>query len=251
MWTFFKSVFAGSDHVSQNMPCQDYADFTITENEIYVSALSDGASASAFGDIAAMCNVNAVLNSMHRVNFDSFYMADSSDKAHFLISACQENIAQYFKRLRPADLREFAATLLMMVSDGKRMVLGHIGDGVICAMDSSGNAVMLSSPNNVDLARDRTYFTVSKDAESVMNFVTVDDIDKYTAFILMSDGPEASFYNYTLNQLRSNNLLTITNEIASERARELELTYFLKSNFWKHGITGDDCSMVIFAKELD
>ena len=244
-------MFAGQDHIVDKIPCQDYADYTITEKGVYVAALADGASGAAFADIAAMCNVSGALGAIHKIDFDKLYSASDREISDFFISACRAYIYEYRKKIKGSELRDFAATLLVLVSDGQKMLLCHLGDGVICGVDNKNNILLLSSPTNIGNARDQTYFTVSNSAELMLSVTRVEDILRYSAFILMSDGPETSFFDYTLNQMRTKNLLTIVDDIGKERAREIELTYFLKSNFWKHGITGDDCSMVVFARESD
>lgn len=251
MWNFFKGVFAGKNHVDDNFLCQDYADYNITENGIYLGALSDGASASAFADIAASCNVNAFINCLHKVDYHLFFMWQDTQKVSYILNSCRQMINKYMSRIKDSSPIDFAATLLFIVSDGSSAVIGHLGDGVACGVSRDKKTEVLSFPKNIRGQSDKTYFTVSSDAEKVFEIVIIDDIDKYDAIILMSDGPETSFYNSALKNMYQSNLLSITDTIASERARDLELTYFLKSNFWKRGITSDDCSMIVFTRGSD
>ena len=251
MWNFFKSVFTGQDHIEEGKPCQDYAEYTITENGIYVAALADGASGAYFSDIAASCNVNSVLNLFHKLDFNSLFTRDEKLLKQSIINACLSAIFDNVKRISSSSPADFAATLLFLVSDGERALIGHLGDGVICAINNDQNVEIISYPSNINNECNRTIFTVSNKSEDYLNLYHIENINNYLAFLMMSDGPETSFYDYTLKQMRKRNLLTIVTDIGKERARELELTYFLKSNFWKFGITGDDCSMVVFARELD
>lgn len=249
MWSFFKGVFTGSDHIEANIPCQDYADYTITDKGIYVAALADGASSSRYSDIAASCNVHSILNLSHRITFEQLLGLSEAERNRLAIASCQNMIQSYIKRIPASEARDFAATLMFVISDGKKMLLGHIGDGVICGVRNNREIEILSQPDNISLERDRTYFTVSNNAEEHMIWHSVENIDDFNAFILMSDGPEASFFDYTLGQMRRNNLLTITDSISKTRARETELIYYLKTNFWEYGITGDDCSILLMIRE--
>ena len=251
MWSFFSSVFTGSNHVNQNLPCQDYANYTITEKGVYVAALSDGASSSVYGDIAASRNVNSVINLFHMVEFDDFLSYPITEQRKLILNACRSSIQANVNRIPGAKPRDFAATLLFMASDGQRLVFGHIGDGAICGATSKGEIETLSHPANIGHERNKTFFTLSQDAEEHFEITVINDISDYNAIIMMSDGPETSFYDYTKGRMRDNNLLTVIDDIGRERARETELTYFLKSNFWKHGITGDDCSILLFVRESE
>ena len=246
MWEFFKTVFTGRMHINDNGLCQDCAEYTVTQDGIYVAALSDGASGSRFGDIAARCNVNAVLNYFHQVNFHQFCEYPKEQQSKEIVNYCVSSIIHMMKNIPNSQYHDFCATLLFIVSDGEKYIVGHLGDGLICSYQKDESTHLLSEPDNIDSDSTRTYFTLSKDSDKHMIISELQALAEIKAIILMSDGPEASFYDDKNKVMRINNLRVIMNEIAYEPCREMELTYYLKQNFFEYGITGDDCSMVVF-----
>ena len=246
MWDFFKTVFTGRMHINENDLCQDCAEYTVTQDGIYVAALADGASGSRFGDIAAKCNVHAVLNYFHRVSFNQFCDYPKDIQCNEIINSCVSLILKTMRNLPGTQYSDFCATLLFVVSDGEKFIIGHLGDGLICSYQKDKTVKLLSQPDNIDFDSTRTYFTLSNNANKHIAISDVETLDDIQGIIMMSDGPELSFYDNANQIVREKNLQVIMDDIAYQPCRDLELTYYLKHNFFEYGITGDDCSMLVF-----
>ena len=87
-----------------------------------------------------------------------------------------------------ANRADLAATLLFVVMDERHILIGHLGDGGIFCVDD-GKMVYASAPDNRNGVSNRTYFTVSPDADRHLRLHTLDRMQTPVRNILLtSDG---------------------------------------------------------------
>ena len=96
------------------------------------------------------------------------------------------------------NLKDLASTLLSVAVKENNFIALHIGDGVIGMLDDE-NLTILSKPDNGEFANETTFVT-SVDAISHFRLYK-GDIDKVSAFMLMSDGAASGFYNRSSQNL--------------------------------------------------
>lgn len=157
-------------------------------------ALSDGASSAKHAETAAHANVEAILRLFDNISLDDFIRKDADTQSAAILTACREMIRERAKAIRSSSARDYAATLLFAVFDGKNMLTGHLGDGAIFAMDANGRLAFSSDPDNYEEQSNRTYFTVSSDAEEHLR-LNLHEASDLVGLVMTSDGAYTMFRN--------------------------------------------------------
>ena len=176
----------GVYHEDNGVPCQDRAKYRYAANGNVILALSDGCSSAEYAETAAETNVDAVLRLFSDVKLKDFL--DQEKNAADVIDPILAAMEKHNGKRYAEESSDFSATLLFAVSDGKDILLGHIGDGNILCVSPDGKTVFYSQEENAGAA-DRTYFTVSPDAKAHLRLTLVPAKDVRNV-ILYSDGPQ-------------------------------------------------------------
>ena len=176
----------GVYHEDNGIPCQDRAKYRYAGNGNIILAVSDGCSSAKFAEDAAEVNVDAVLRLFSEIPLREFLDKgkNAADVIDPILAAMQKKNAKKFAE----DASDFSATLLFAVTDGRDILLGHIGDGNILCVNDDGATAFYSQEENAGAA-DRTYFTVSPDAKAHLRLTLVPAKDVRN-ILLYSDGPQ-------------------------------------------------------------
>lgn len=176
----------GVYHEDNDVPCQDRAKYRYAVNGNVILAISDGCSSAKYAEEAAETNVDTVLRLFSEMKLQAFLDAEknAADVIDPILSALEKKNAKRFAE-EPSD---FSATLLFAVTDGRDILLGHIGDGNILCVNKDGTTAFYSQEENAGAA-DRTFFTVSPDAKAHLRLTLVPAKDVRN-IILYSDGPQ-------------------------------------------------------------
>ena len=154
------------------------------------------------------------------------------------------------------DVRDLAATLLVVAVRGDRFVALHLGDGVIGAervLKSGARAVWaLGVPDNGEFINE-TKFITSRDAAGSIRVYrgrVATASRAVTGFVLMSDGPEASLYRRSTRTMAGacSKLLQACRDLPTETMHE-QLAETLRDVIVPR--THDDCSLVLIALAQD
>lgn len=176
----------GVYHEDNGVPCQDRARYRYAKNGNVILALSDGCSSSAFAETAAELNVDTVIRLFSGCTLSEFLRTkkNASDVIDPILEAMKKRAPKQFEK----DPSDFSATLLFAVTDGKDVLLGHIGDGNILCVSDDGATAFYSEEENIGAAN-RTYFTVSDNAKAHLrlDLVPAEDVRN---ILLYSDGPQ-------------------------------------------------------------
>ena len=176
----------GVYHEDNGVPCQDRAKYRYANNGNVILALSDGCSSSAYAEAAAEVNVDTVIRLFSGCTLAEFLKTkkNASDVIDPILEAMKKRVPKQFEK----DPSDFSATLLFAVTDGKDVLLGHIGDGNILCVNDDGEPSFYSEEENIGAAN-RTYFTVSDNAKAHLrlNLVPAADVRN---ILLYSDGPQ-------------------------------------------------------------
>lgn len=242
MWHFAECAIQGRGHLKTDVPCQDKT-IVLNKNDVYVTALADGAGSAKYSHFGAENIVNTVANIL-ATNFDNYF---SHENANFVIKQIHND---YYKNLcdlaesMNCTVKDLASTLLFVAVKDDKFILGHLGDGVIGYLKN--NCLKTASlPNNGEFSNE-TYFSTSKDASSHMKLAkgSVRDID---GFVLMSDGTADSFYNKkekkladVLQKIMKLSILIPKNKFDGILANSFHNTV-LQATF-------DDCSIALMSK---
>lgn len=176
--------------------CDDKIFFHRT-NEITTSVLADGAGSKKMSSIGAKIATKTLSRAMPGLLTGMRF----SNKSDLFQSAkeLKENIVFYINDAIKSsqnftgDISDYACTLLFAtyVKNCNRWVIGHIGDGVICAMDCKDNIITISEPENGEFANE-TFFITDSEAISKLRIYIVKGIK---GVVLASDGTAASIYS--------------------------------------------------------
>lgn len=224
-WKFGCARVTGRSHRGQGLPCQDQVVFKRFPSGAIGIALADGAGSAPFSRIGAQVAVNRGLDLVEH-DFDHLFRhgglgvergAMISRLFRYLTIAAWDGADLTDAERRYYDLppREvcpvittrdecnLASTLLVAVVKGSRLLIFHIGDGVIGFDAKVGNKrapLPVSLPLNGD-SPNETVFTTSRDANLYANVFSVDFSEtqkigmRARGVILMSDGSARSLYN--------------------------------------------------------
>lgn len=184
----------GNKHKNRGTPCEDYS-FAGESNGVTAVVVSDGAGSkqythARFGSEAACRSIFDLLTG----HFDSLYAENREQAVRSLIIArLHIAFADIMKEMELSSLEQLSCTLMFCAVKDRRMIVGHLGDGLVAKISSSG-AVPLTMPQNEKDGT--TFFVTAGHAPDYLRLLktTVDDCH---AVALMTDGVQDSVYDET------------------------------------------------------
>lgn len=237
----------GIIHEKRGIPCQDCIHYSYADNGNYIMALSDGATSARYAREAAQVTVESVINFFSGHSLKEFLMSGRTEQKEAILDHILNALITCAKQVHCSDYREFSATLLFLIYDGKNLVTCHLGDGAIFLANSRNDIVFVSEPDHMNGYANRTFFTVSREAAEHMRIDWFDLAETgIIRALMMSDGAYLMFYNrgnrnalstakellsYTKDGLISNdddlcNVLNQMAEVPSERLDDWSVLIF-------------------------
>ena len=205
-WRHAQGLVIGNDHVEAKMPCQDNV-YYVGKDGIHVLAVSDGAGSKKYSQYGSEIAVKSVCDYLID-EFDTLYLScetygKSKDEIEESRKLVKESIFNHVKKQimeKAKDLEvevdELACTLLFVAKKGEKVMVGHIGDGVIAGLFNSGSDESLrviSHPEN-GAQINITFFMT--DPDGIDHFrLSTERMTNLTGIMLMSDGPEEVLYH--------------------------------------------------------
>ena len=205
-WRHAQGLMIGNDHIDSGLPCQDNV-YYMAKNGIHVLAVSDGAGSKKYSQYGSEIATKSVCEYLLE-EFDNLTIASETYGKNALeIEESQklikESIFNYVKRRIKAkaddlqvELDELACTLLFVAKKDDKIIMGHIGDGVIAGLFNSGANEMLrvlSHPENGEQINITFFMT---DPDAIEHFrISIQRHTNLTGIMLMSDGPEEVLYH--------------------------------------------------------
>lgn len=238
------SAVAGRKKKVERGACQD-AVFGKSLGGTSCVALADGAGSKKLSGTGSRrivrIVVDLVLNEFNHL-FDQVSDGDlSKAKALILTSIVQELSSE--KLARRGKLSDYACTLLFAAADNDRLLLGHLGDGMIFSVDDASIEIA-SLPDNGEFANE-TFFVTDKDALQSFR-LTAETLTTPKSILLASDGAAESLLRRADQTVAP--AVGKLCEWTMSRPRK-EMNAILRSNL--EGMfrekTADDCSIAILA----
>lgn len=182
----------GKKHESRGIVCED-SSIAIKKNGVSFVCVSDGAGGKQYTHAKlGSAKITEVLSDFFTENFDTLY-AENREAAvkNLIMTKIRIAFADLMKENELSSLEQLSATMLFCAVKDRRMMVGHIGDGLICKVSSSGVSP-ITMPQNDNAGH--TFFVTASRAEDYLRFIktTTDDIH---AVCLMSDGVADSVYD--------------------------------------------------------
>lgn len=182
----------GNKHVNRGTPCED-ASYAVTKNGVSVVCIADGAGGKQYTDarFGSDCAVHVITDTLCE-HFDALYSENREAAVRgYLMAKLRVAFADIMEERTIDIIDRLSCTLLFVAVKDRRMMLGHIGDGLIVRISPSGVSPISMPQNDKD---GKTYFVTAAHADNYMRLLktTVDDIH---AIALMTDGVQDSVYN--------------------------------------------------------
>lgn len=184
-WTWAAARCRGTSHVQTGTRCQDAFASTSTPDGALVAVLCDGAGSAELGGqgasiVARLISVRARLHLKCTSNFpDDETIWSWIDEARDAIS--------HAGKLRDRRSRDFAATLLCVLSNGAQTLVVHVGDGCAVAKTSRLEEwIPLTWPAHGEYASS-TYFVTDDPAPKA---VITRHVEPVSAIVAFTDGIE-------------------------------------------------------------
>ncbi len=183
----------GQKHMHRGVPCEDYS-LAGENNGVSVVVLSDGAGGKDYTHARygskITCDTVADILTKH---FDAIY-SENREAAikNLLIAAIHTNMADAITSLGLDSLERLSCTLLFCAVKDRRVIIGHIGDGLIVRVSASGISPF-SMPQNGENASS-TYFVTANHAADYLR-ITKTTVDDLHGIALMTDGVQDMVYD--------------------------------------------------------
>lgn len=180
------SSVVGGKHTASGIECEDRT-ASLIFNDVYAVAVADGAGAKKYDYAAdgAECVVSTITEFLCK-NFDKLY--ENNDNEYLgkvIVSVCRKQLQKRAEELNVDDITRMSSTLLAVAVKGDKVIVCHIGDGVIGKLTPTG-VEFITNPDNGEFAG-TTYFVTSAAAMSRARVIKT-KVGDSLSFFLMSDG---------------------------------------------------------------
>jgi hypothetical protein len=249
-WTWAAARCRGKAHVRLEERVQDaFVCFApVSAPEIVVAIVSDGAGSACRGGEGASL-VCRTIGQLARRHFAAGPSLPDEATLRSWVGAARAQVMTAAQRRRRTP-RDFAATLVLAVSDGGQTLTAHVGDGCAVARDATdGQWRCLSWPETGDYAS-TTYFVTDAEEEHTR-------IARHTretcALALLSDGLERLALDFRTAQAHgpffAGMLAPVEHSHARGKDRDLSarLLQFLDSD-QVNSRTEDDKTLILAAR---
>ena len=190
MWRFALAWATGTSHIRHELPCQDRCVCAALGSSGIVAALADGAGSAEFAKDGAEIAVNTIIAFIAVAPINP-----TTDFAELLRSsaiAARDAVLAH-ARERDIEARQFASTLLAIVSTEFGSGAVQIGDGVIVVGQDAGQWGWVFWPQRGEYANTTRFLT---DEDAVTRLEAESFARPLSHVILISDGLEPLAIHY-------------------------------------------------------
>ena len=183
----------GQKHRQRGIPCED-ASFAGSRNGVSVVVVADGAGSkqythARYGSAAAVKTISDLMMD----HFDAIYNENREAAVrNLIIAALHVSFADLIREHKLDSIDRLSCTLLFCAVKDRRVLVGHIGDGLIVRISPEGVSPLTMPQNGTNASS--TYFVTAPHAADYMRLIktTTDDLH---AIALMTDGVQDSVYD--------------------------------------------------------
>ncbi len=160
----------GTSHEDSNLPCQDYGEFQLLDNNILAGVVCDGAGSAKFSQVGANIVTKATLHFLSNREWKS-EESPTEEELKCLFSSlliALKNILLGSAMLKDISLRELSCTLSVVLATEKWLVAMQIGDGfIVVRWKDEESYDLLFEPQHGDYVN-QTVFVTDDDAKKNM-----------------------------------------------------------------------------------
>lgn len=182
----------GQKHRNRGVPCED-SSLAVQRDGVSCVVVCDGAGSkqythARFGSKSACKTVSDLLID----HFDALYQENREAAVRaMIIAAIHIGFANLMEQYKLDTLERLSCTLLFCAVKDRRMIIGHLGDGLIAGVTSSGVHPVTMPQNEKD---GTTFFVTVPHAADYLRIVKT-TVDDYHGIALMTDGVQDSVYD--------------------------------------------------------
>jgi serine/threonine protein phosphatase PrpC len=184
-WRVVGAAASGTSHERLGLPCQDALAYQTGEHTLLI-ALSDGAGTAERSQYGAQTAVQAALDAL-TLSLDPVLPGDEVGWKDTLYAAftATRSALESLAEIEEHPLRDYAATIILVVATADRLAVAQLGDGAVVAGDSPDNLFLVNRAQRGEYANE-TFFLTQEDAIEQLQ-VSVVEIAA-NALAVMSDG---------------------------------------------------------------
>jgi hypothetical protein len=225
------SSVQGSSHIASNTECQDYIYFMRTD-KCAIMALGDGAGSAARGGAGSRVAVRSVMEYLRERGFPERVNLIN------MVKYARNSIAHYAV-LDGYEFRDYATTLIVIISYGNRIRIAHIGDGGVVGRKGD-NFYTLSEPMVTEYANETVFLTSS----SYMKFLRTATFRDYDMLFAFTDGIQNAILEKRSSKFFPfkdffETMASFTEENSSSEEMSADIKEMLESQRFKN-ISSDD-----------
>lgn len=193
-WTWISAAYKGTSHEKTGVRLQDALTCFSSENKnriVFFAVISDGAGSASHGGEGASL-VCRKLSQAARKYFKKYSTLPNDETIETWVDAARDSIflAAIRRSLTP---RDFAATLVCVISYGSETVIIHIGDGCVVLRDVALEEWIAPSwPDHGEYASTTTFIT-----DEFLKLRITRHGNPISVIALFSDGIERLALNFT------------------------------------------------------
>lgn len=249
-WTWAGASSRGTSHIRSGTRKQDaFTAFSCRAGEVLVTIVSDGAGSASYGGEGASLTCRT-LTTATKAHFGATSQLPSDKMVREWIDELRDRISLAASK-RNRERRDFAATLILVISDGIETLTVHIGDGSAVARVCELNEwKTLSWPAQGEYAS-TTYF-VTDDPEPAIRISR--SSDEISALAVFTDGIERLALDYNLSIAHQPFFKGIISPLDSAKIRGCHRDLAIKLNSYLSGRsvserTDDDKTLVLAVRQ--
>ncbi len=182
----------GQKHHNRGVPCED-SSIAVQRDGVSCVVVCDGAGSkqythARFGSKSACDTISDLLID----HFDALYNENREAAVRaMVIAAIRVGFANLMEQYKLDKLERLSCTLLFCAVKDRRMLIGHLGDGLIAGVSHSGVHPVTMPQNEKD---GTTFFVTVPHAADYLRIVKT-TIDDYHGIALMTDGVQDNVYD--------------------------------------------------------
>lgn len=180
----------GRRHQAEGTPCQDVVLGSVGIKSASI-VLADGAGSASHSRLGAQIVVNT-LTRVLKENFKRIVNSKEEKARKKIMIPLARSLAAATIR-HQAALKDFACTLLFVATDGKRLLIGQLGDGRIGIRNAETGDWRLMLDAFKGEFFNETVFVTSKKATELLQ-LAIGPVNSIDACVIMSDGAEEGLY---------------------------------------------------------
>ena len=174
----------GVANQKKRIPCQDYANYLLLNQEVIIGAVTDGAGSAKYAEIGAKLAVEETLK----------YLANNHQQFSRQSSPAMDNIAQQIfsnvvktvnnvfitkAKQEKCSINDFACTIIVFIATPKWIAAMQIGDGfLVVRLENEKNYELVFQPDKGEYINETTFIT-SKNALDKMQIKVLSGNKKF------------------------------------------------------------------------